>query len=308
MNCMVCTHQMNGPFRGYWFECTNCGFLASNLAPAIGQQEAHETIDEESRLQALQPLRESNFEQMLDRQARLTPTESLSLLEVGCGHGWFLQAAASRGYRTLGIEPDPVIAAHAKSIGLDVIEGYFPDALSPQARFDLIAFNDVFEHLPDPKSAALASFACLRPGGMLLLTLPSSKGALFRIARTLSALGFSGPLDRMWQRGFPSPHISYFHPQALASFLLGYGFREVYRGSLPSLSRAGLWKRLTYDRQTSRFKAALLFPMLYLLSPIIQLFPADISFQVFRKAAPEDEQEQDVTIDSNSDLPRRGGS
>lgn len=299
---------MNGPFRGYWFECTNCGYLASNLAPAIGQPSAHESIDEAARLQALQLLRESNFEQMLDRQARLTPNGSLSLLEVGCGHGWFLQAAGRRGYRTLGIEPDPMIAAHARSIGLDVIEGYFPDALSTQSHFDLIAFNDVFEHLPDPKSAARASFACLRPGGMLLLTLPSSKGALFRIARVLSSFGFSGSLDRMWQRGFPSPHISYFHPQALASFLLGFGFREVYRGSLPSLSRTGLWKRLTYDRQASRFKAALLFPLLYLLAPIIQLFPADIAFQVFRKAASEDEQEQHVTIDSDTDRPRRGGS
>ncbi len=283
---------MKGPFRGYWFECVNCGYLASNLAPAIGQSNVHETIDETARLDALRQLREGNFERMLDLQARLTPNESLSLLEVGCGHGWFLQAAAQRGYQTLGIEPDPVIAEHARASGQNVIVGYFPDALPEQARFDLIAFNDVFEHLPDPQAAAQACFTCLRPGGMLLLTLPSNKGVLFRVARLLSWLGFSGPLDRMWQRGFPSPHISYFHPEALAALLLRYGFREVHRGSLPSLSRKGLWNRLTYDRQSSRFQSALLFPILYLLAPVLKLLPADIAFQVFRRAPSEDESVQ----------------
>jgi hypothetical protein len=155
----------------------------------------------------------------------------------------------------LGNEPDPATAPHARSIGLDVIEGYLTDAPSLQARFDLIAFNDVFEHLPDPKSAALASSACLRPGGMLLLTLPSSKGALFRIARTLSTLGFSGPLDRMWQR-------------------------------------------LTYDHLASRpHRSSRCF--IYCL-PIIQLFPADIAYPVFRKAAAQDAREQGVTMDSDS--------
>ena len=274
---------MRGPFREYWFECANCGYLASNFVPVIGHLPAHDRIDEDARLNALRQLRKANFDRILDVLSNLTSSELLSLLEVGYGDGWFLLAAADRGYKTLGLEPDPVIARNAKDKGLDVIEGYFPDALPRQAQFDLIVFNDVFEHLPDPQSAVQACFTSLRPGGMLVLNLPNSKGIFFHIARVLSFLGFSAPLDRMWQRGFPSPHISYFHPQALASLLIRFGFTEIYRGNLSSLSQKGLWGRLTFYRGLSRLYSVFLFPIFYLLAPLLKLFPADISLQVFRK-------------------------
>lgn len=279
---------MSGPFRSYWFECRHCGFLASNLPPAIGQASAHKAIDEASRLNALKSLRLLNFERVLDQLALLDTSENLSLLDVGCGHGWFLQAAARRGYTTLGIEPDVVIAAQAQAAGLDVISGFFPHDLPPGARFDIITFNDVFEHLPAPQEAADACFTRLRPHGLLAVTLPSSKGILFRIARALSAIGVHGPLDRLWQRDFPSPHLSYFHPEGLASFLLAHGFREVHGGSLPSVSRQGLWQRLRYDRRSSVISSAALYVLLYLLIPVLGLLPVDISFQVFQRVGSDD--------------------
>lgn len=159
--------------------------------------------------------------------------------------------------------------------------GFFPQDLPNAAVFDVISFHDVFEHLPSPREAAAACFHRLSPGGHLVLVLPSTQGALFRLARFFSRLGLHGPLDRMWQRGFPSPHLSYFHPAALEAMLRPQGFREVHRGTLPSFTRKGLWPRLRYDRRSSRLVCAVQWLALSLLSSVQGLLPADISFQVF---------------------------
>ncbi|MBK9964435.1 MAG: methyltransferase domain-containing protein [Holophagales bacterium] len=186
-----------------------------------------------------------------------------------------------RGYLATGLEPDPLIADQARQDGLSVTTGFFPQDLPDAAVFDVISFHDVFEHLPSPREAAAACFHRLSPGGLLVLVLPSARGALFRPARFFSRLGLHGPLDRMWQRGFPSPHLSYFHPAALEAMLRPQGFREVYRGTLPSFTRRGLWQRLRYDRRSSRLVCAVQWLALSLLSSIQGLLPADISFQLF---------------------------
>ena len=68
------------------------------------------------------------------------------------------------------------------------------------------------------------------------------------------------------------------------------GFREVYRGTLPSFTRKGLWQRLRYDRRSSRLACAVQWLALSLLSSMQGLLPSDISFQVFirEQEAPPD--------------------
>lgn len=283
MNCLVCRAGMIGPKRGYWFECRRCGFLASALEPAIGDNDRHDAIDEECRREALDELRHLNFERALDDLERHRTSESPSLLDVGCAHGWFLQAASRRGYLATGLEPDPNIAAEARQAGLPVLPGYFPRDLPTREPFDVISFHDVFEHLTSPKEAAEACFDRLAPGGLLVLTLPSSRGVLFRLARLFSRVGLHGPLDRLWQRGFPSPHLSYFHPAILAELMRACGFREIHRGSLPSFSRRGSWQRLRYDRRSSVLTSAVQWLALGALSPVLRVLPSDISLQIFRR-------------------------
>ena len=287
MLCLVCRQSMSGPYRGYWFECLHCGFLASDLTPAIGGRAEPAVIDEPSRRASLETLRRLNFERTLDQVGALRAGQRLSLLDVGCAHGWFLQAAARRGHTATGIEPDSRVAEEARAGGVTVLSGFFPNDLPPDASFDVISFNDVLEHLPDPGEAADACFKRLNAGGLLVITIPSSEGVLFRTARFLGRLGLGGPLDRLWQRGFPSPHLSYFHPNGLASFLRAHAFREVHRSSLPSFCREGLWPRLRYDRRAPLAASAALFVLLYLLSPVLALLPSDISFQVFQPVREE---------------------
>ncbi|CBE67154.1 MAG: class I SAM-dependent methyltransferase [Candidatus Methylomirabilis oxygeniifera] len=191
MNCLLCQSEMNGPHRGYWFECQRCGLLASTLTPAIGDDATHSTIDETERREALDTLRHRGFERVLDTLQQLPIPQPARLLDVGCAHGWFLQEASRRGYLTTGLEPDPAIAAQARRDGLSVISGFFPQDLPERAVFDVISFHDVFEHLPSPRDAAAACFQRLSPGGHLVLWYFQTARACFSGSRGSSAASVS---------------------------------------------------------------------------------------------------------------------
>jgi SAM-dependent methyltransferase len=279
--CPVCDSPMNATHIPWRFDCPDCGYLMADLKSTI-EGESSPVLDEASRECALAGLRRRNFEYILDRLDAFASPGRKRLLDVGCAHGWFLDVAAGRGYEVHGIEPDRRIGALAAAKGHDVTPGFFPGDLPTTERFDVIVFNDVFEHLPEPRMVLGHVRRLLTENGILILNLPSSKGIVFRIADALSRFGMHGPHHRMWQYGFPSPHLSYFHPESLKRLALRYGFVEVDRATLTPFDVAGLWDRLRFDRAVSWPFAALAWVALTAASPVIPLLPADISLQIFR--------------------------
>lgn len=284
--CPVCGAALRRTRHDWVLCCPDCGHLASTLEPANEHPAADGRIDEERREAALSTLRRRNFEIILDRLAALSVHGS-ALLDVGCAHGWFLDAAARRGYVVEGVEPDRRIGARAAERGHAVVAGFFPDALPATARYDVIAFNDVFEHVDDPRRVLAACRDRLHPGGLLVVNLPSSRGVFFRVASALDRIGVHGPYERLWQKGFPSPHRSYFHPAGLVRLAERHGFREAYRGTLASIQRQGLWQRLRFDTSAPVLVSATLWVGICLAAPLLHRLPADISLHIFRRATAE---------------------
>lgn len=288
--CPVCATPMRGPAGGFRYDCPACGHASATLPVAIVQGAC--ALREDDREAALEPLRRRNFETVLDRLARLQPPGRL--LEVGCAHGWFLDAASRRGYRVHGLEPDAPIAAQALRRGHAVTTGFFPAALPADARYDAIVFNDVLEHLPDPAGALREVRNRLARGGLAAFNLPSSRGALYRIACALRALGWRAPHDRLWQVGFPSPHLSYFRPEGLARMAQAAGLREVDRVALPSFAREGLWQRLRYDARAGLLARSLSWLALTLALPLLRALPSDIVLAIFRRDDAPDQRRADT--------------
>ncbi len=75
-----------------------------------------------------------------------------------------------------------------------------------------------------------------------------------------------GPYERLWQVGFPSPHLWYFSRAGLHALLARHGLRVVVDGWLPSLTRRGLWRRVHFDRRPSP-ASAVQWLLLWLLAP-----------------------------------------
>jgi len=173
------------------------------------------------------------------------------------------------------------VAKVAASKGLNVRVGFFPDDLSVNKQYDLIVFNDVLEHLPNPRQVLRDVRSRLSDKGLLIVNLPSSRGLLFRLATVLTNVRIRGPHDRLWQVGFPSPHLSYFHPDGLAGLALSEGFREIDRGELPLFDVPTLWSRLRFDRGFAWPAAALTWISLAAMYPVMRWLPSDITYQVF---------------------------
>lgn len=286
VSCAVCARPMSRERREWQFRCSACGFRSATLSNGPDACDARQKIDEGVREDALEPLRRANFERALDVLSAHVELRGRKLLDVGCAHGWFLEAASRRGCVVSGIEPDTGMHAFAVDRGHTVLKGFFPDALpAGVGGYDVITFNDVFEHLPDVNTGLAACRERLREGGLLVLNLPDSRGAVFRAAALLDRLGIHGPLDRLWQKEYPSPHLSYFHPDCLAALAKRHGFRELHRGELATVGFRGLWQRLRYDRSSSLPAAFLSWVALALAFPVLGLLRSDISLQVFAKEA-----------------------
>jgi SAM-dependent methyltransferase len=280
--CKACAAALT--WQQDYAQCAACGLWQSKLPPAILDAAAWQQLDEQARGTALKTLRHQNFALLLQRLLAVCGEQRGLLLDIGAAHGWFLAQATALGFRCQGLEPDPRLAALARQSGADIVEGFFPQALPAALRADVLVFNDVLEHIPDPLATLHACAAHLQPQGLLVLNLPLATGFFFRFATLLHKLGLSGSWQRLWQAGFPSPHLFYFTAPQLQQLATQAGLTLVSTSTLPSLTTAGLWQRLRMDRQRSLWLHALQWLLLLGLSPALRLLPSDIGLLIFRKA------------------------
>lgn len=264
------------------WRCTSCNLFTSTFPVTINEK--HEVIDENQRLKALAPIRHLNFKLLLDQLAGLTGfPRNASVLEVGCGHGWFLDEIKNRGRRGIGIEPDTYIADIARRAGHEVIAGYFPSALPTAVRFEAVFFNDVFEHLPKVHEIVEAVKCHTTENGWAVINLPISNGIIFRFSRMLARLGIPGPYRRLWQQNLPSPHLSYFSASNIKTLFEQHGFHLIYSEALNSIATKGLLDRIQHDRNINPVAAYLYYVCAVIIVPALTLMPADIKFFAFQK-------------------------
>lgn len=270
MKCQVCNSEM-AQKEPWFFLCPSCGFAASILTAGSGRG-----------IGGLEALRRKNFSSLLERLARSYDLAGKSLLEVGCAEGWFLEAARDRQMNVSAIEPSQPHAHMARTKGFAVTEGFFPADLPQGGRFDYIVFNDVFEHLPNPAEAIRVCEQRLLPGGVLVLNLPSNQGVIYRIATLLAKFGRKSILERLWQKGLPSPHLSYFNPRALERFVsTNTSLRHVQTFALASISADGLRERINASHKG--MVAGVINIFLLLALPLLAILPPDITVAVFEK-------------------------
>ncbi|MBC5764752.1 class I SAM-dependent methyltransferase [Ramlibacter albus] len=280
--CCCCDAPPQTGLAPWHLVCPTCGYERAHLEPAINVGSAHDELDEAQRDTGLRALRDQNFRQLLDRLVPQLPGKRL--LDVGAAHGWFVQRAAERGLQAEGIEPDEAVCAQAQRNGAPLRPGFFPQALREGERFDAIAFNDVFEHIPDAAGILRACHERLEQGGLLVVNLPSSRGVFYRTSKLLQRLGLPGSFERMWQKGLPSPHVHYFDAANLSRLGARHGFEAIDTFHLPSVRVRGLYSRIASVR-SGRWKAPIVWLGVVLAYPLLAVLPADIDVVVFRRVA-----------------------
>ena len=209
--------------------CTKCGFRHAVPLPdpAVLEREYRENYYAEEKPTFLAHAREDQDWAILAQSDRLDSFERIlgpgrrRLLDIGSGPGFFLKAAKDRGWDVMGIEPSRQAAAHARSLGVPVEEGFFNAESAPGlGHFDAVHLNNVLEHVPAPAELLLLARECLLPGGILCVNVPNDFSPL-QIAAA------AGGLSQWWIA--PPHHLNYFDFASLSGLFERLGFKIAER-------------------------------------------------------------------------------
>lgn len=87
--------------------------------------------------------------------SEMTPLQGERALVVGCGTGYSAAVLKTMGLKVTGLECSPELAARARDVGIDVVEGPLEEGWKKGAPYHLILIDGAVEHIPDAIIAQL---------------------------------------------------------------------------------------------------------------------------------------------------------
>lgn len=173
------------------------------------------------------------------------------VLDVGCGSGALSEAIKKIGYRVIGIESNADACAVAARRIDKVVEMDLQkiDDLKREVncgQVDIIVFSDVLEHLYDPYTTLKSYLEFLKPGGLVLISLPNAAVWSNRLRLLMGNFNYddTGVRDRT--------HIRFFTFKSARQIIEASGCNIVTVDFTPYIVRAflPLVKRLYTHRDT----------------------------------------------------------
>jgi SAM-dependent methyltransferase len=184
------------------------------------------------------------------------------ILEIGCGNGNISTVLASYGHQVLAIDMSEDCIRYAAALkekynlkNLSFTVSNATEIHSTGEPFDAVICSEVLEHLDDPESIVSKAYSVLKPGGILIVTVPNGYGpwelsgkvgsklsrlipknaGLVNLRRSLSVLGKRRSLGDVCVQsvnaGEGSAHIQFFTRKQLRRIFLGARFRVIASGS-----------------------------------------------------------------------------
>jgi SAM-dependent methyltransferase len=163
---------IDGQFTGFVSGCRGCGTVFANPMPAPQTLERLYSPDgdwgrprQEGAREKIPPVQYfiDLFVPLRDRFDVTAPPPGSAALDFGCGSGELLNVLQDLGWTTYGIEPAEK-SAFRRHQELKSIPG--------TQMFDLAILHHVLEHVTDPLEILRAIHRCLKPGAILLVSVP----------------------------------------------------------------------------------------------------------------------------------------
>jgi 2-polyprenyl-3-methyl-5-hydroxy-6-metoxy-1,4-benzoquinol methylase len=124
------------------------------------------------------------------------------LIDIGCGTGWFLKAAISKGIVCEGLEYSPYLANHtSKNLGISIYKDL--KEIPKNSKYDFITMFDLIEHLEYPVDYIRYLKEHLVPDGKILIFTPNFDSFAISYAKENSNLIT------------PFEHLIYFNKQSM---------------------------------------------------------------------------------------------
>ena len=210
--------------------CGRCGLLRSDpILPVAELARLYEASEFTYAAEA--EFARATYARCLRRAVAHTPRR-MRLLEIGCGNGFFLEAARAVFPEVRGIEPSVAAVAQAPALVRGTIDvGLYDQESYPPAHFDTVCAFQMLDHAPDPAALVEAAFLHLKPGGVVLIVVHDA-GAL-----SARLLGERSPIVDV-------EHTVLFDRRTLPRLLERAGFAVVETFAVWNTYPLAYWTRL----------------------------------------------------------------
>jgi SAM-dependent methyltransferase len=94
-------------------------------------------------------------------------------VDVGAGRGDLAAMLVARGWRMTGVEPSEAACAAAAERGVDARPGTLQTVALEPGAYDFAVFQHSLEHVEDPVADLRVVRQALRPGGLVLVSVPN---------------------------------------------------------------------------------------------------------------------------------------
>lgn len=164
-----------------------------------------------------------------------------TVLDVGCGNGWFAAGLARCGFDSMGVD--------SSESGVDIARRTFPevayrrvDAMLPLppslvGRFDAVVAIDVLDHVMLPRELIRQVATALRPGGLFVATMP------YHSYLKNLGIALSARFDERWHTLRDHGRLKFYSRRTALALLADCGLERLHFetiGRIPPIARSML--------------------------------------------------------------------
>lgn len=150
-------------------KCNTCGFVFANQIPSESLLIHH--YEGYGRKNYLSPITVKRYHELLEGFEKFRKTQQL--IDVGCGMGYFLEAAREKNWKVYGTEFTDEAVRICKEKGIMVHQGKLNPDNYEASSFDVITSFEVMEHINNPKQEVKHFHTLLRKRGVVYVTTPN---------------------------------------------------------------------------------------------------------------------------------------
>jgi 2-polyprenyl-3-methyl-5-hydroxy-6-metoxy-1,4-benzoquinol methylase len=217
--CIICGCTMHKHFDDNMLygkdivKCCECGFVwRKNQAPIEVLNEFYSNSKAIKTWADLKKTEDETFRQ--EEKYRhiwdyIYHNEIGSILDVGCGDGYFLRRIVSN-CKKVGIDPS---YEYAVEQGFPLYRSYerFNNSVHSAIKFEMMTMFGVLEHLKDPVAEINRYHKHLKPNGMMCIIVPNVESLIVKVAGTSAAT-------------FCPQHLWYYDEKSLNRLMTKQGF------------------------------------------------------------------------------------
>ena len=172
---------------------------------------------------------------------QLAKADAHTVLDLGCGNGWFTDALERCGFDVTGVDRDEAGLRLAREFHpnlrlrrMDVMEPLDPSLMQ---RFDAVVAIDLVDHVQSPRRLVETALAALKPGGLLTIT-----STFHGYAKNL-VLALGGRFDARWETLLDDGRTRFFSQATLIALVREFELQDLHFetiGRIPMFARSML--------------------------------------------------------------------